>query len=189
MHDDDGWAIFAGAVVLVAGAALAAARYWGEAPPARDLECAVGALAFGAVAAAPGVLALLSVHDRPALALPAALLLVPLSFISFALVTLPLLIPAVLLFRRYLRAPNRTGRDAATTVAVALLLVAAGLALFAHEDPRSWTTATGGGSTSDVVTYAEAAVAVGLAVVAVAGGWWATRPGQPAEGMLQITDR
>ena len=76
-----------------------------------------------------------------------------------------------------------------TTVAVLALLVAAGLALFAHEDPREWTTATGGVyGTSDVVTYGEAAVAVGLAAAAVAGGWWATRPGQP-EGMLQITDR
>ena len=98
-----------GCVVLLAGAALAAARFWGEAPPARGLECAVGALAFGAVAAAPGVLALLSVHDRPALVLPAAVLLVPMSFISFALVTLPLLVPACMLFRRYRR--DRTGAD------------------------------------------------------------------------------
>jgi hypothetical protein len=188
VRDDDRWAILAGVVVLLAGAALAAARFWGEAPPARDLECAVGAIAFGAVVAAPGVLALLSVHDRPALALPAALVLLPLSFISFALVTLPLLVPAVLLFRRYVRAPGPKGRDAATTFAVALLLVTAGLALFAHEDPRSWTTATESGSTSDVVTYAEAAVAVGLAGAAVAGGWWATRPRQPGDGSSQITE-
>jgi len=92
-----------GGFVIAGGVTLAVVRFLGEVPPGRDLECATGAIAFGAVIAAPGVLALLALHDRPALLLPAAWLLVPLSFISFALVTLPLLIPAYLLFRVYLR--------------------------------------------------------------------------------------
>ena len=161
--------------MIAAGVALGLVRFFGEDPLGRNFECAVGAIAFGAVVAAPGVLALLAGHDRPALLLPAAMLLIPLSFISFALVTLPLLIPAYLLVLSYVRStPADTGgRTAAVTAGVLLLLVAAGLTLFARQDPREWSTATGGGyGTSDVVTYAESLTSLALTASAVAAGWW-----------------
>jgi len=162
-----------GALVIVAGAALTIVRFFGENQFGRDLETAVGAVAFGAVIAAPGVLALLALRGRPTLLLPAALLLIPLSFLSFALVTLPLLIPAFLLVRTYVRtAVNGTGvRTAAMTVVVLLLLIAALLTFFAHEDPREYVGESTTYSTSDIVTYAEAALSLVLTSVALAVGW------------------
>lgn len=162
-----------GVFVIAAGAALVLVRFFGEAQPGRNLETAVGAVAFGAVIATPGVLALLALHDRPALLLPAVLLLIPLSFISFALVTLPLLIPAFLLFRTYARvAVSGTGlRTAATTAVVLLFLVAAFIALFAREDPREFVRESATFGTSDIVTYAEAASSLVLASAALAVGW------------------
>lgn len=162
-----------GGSVILAGVALAVVRFVGEIPPGRDLECAVGATAFGMVIAAPGVLALVALRDRPALLLPAAWLLVPLSFISFALVTLPLLVPSFLLFRAYLRAaPEASGwRAATTTIAVLALLVAAGLSLFTRQDAREWVTASAAYSTSDVITYVEAAASLTLTAAAIAVGW------------------
>ncbi|MFP3901782.1 MAG: hypothetical protein ACLFXM_13080 [Acidimicrobiia bacterium] len=170
-----------GGLVIAAGVGFGVLRFAGEVPPAQDLEAAMGATAFGAVIAAPGVLALLALRDRPALLVPAAVLLIPLSFLSFALVTLPLLIPAFLLLRAYLRAAH-TGsgwRAALTTVVVLTLLVAALAALFAHEDPREYRTETSGYSTSDIVTYGEAGLSLGLTATAIVAGWWlAARPGR-----------
>ncbi|MHB1091130.1 MAG: hypothetical protein ACYC0U_08760 [Ilumatobacteraceae bacterium] len=162
-----------GIFVIAAGAALVLVRFFGEAEPGRNLETAVGAVAFGAVIAAPGVLALLALHDRPALLLPAAVLLIPLSFLSFALVTLPLLIPAFLLFRTYARnAVSGTGlRTAATTVVVLLFLVAAFIALFAHADPREFVGESATFGTSDIMTYAETALSLVLTSVALIVGW------------------
>jgi len=165
-----------GALVIAAGAAFALIRFFGEAPPGQNLEAVTGAVAFGAVIAAPGVLAFLALHDRPALLLPATLLLIPLSFISFALVTLPLLIPAFLMFRTYVRAAPKgsSGRAAVTTTAVLLLLVAALVALFANEDAREYVTDTAVYGTSDIVTYAEAALSLALTLTGIVVGWWAT---------------
>lgn len=163
-----------GVFVIAAGVAFALVRFCGEHQLARNLETAVGAVAFGAVIAAPGVLALLALRGRPALLLPAALLLIPLSFLSFALVTLPLLIPAFLLLRIYVRdAGNGSGRlrTAATTIVVLLLLVAALVALLAHEDPREFVGESATFGTSDIVTYAEAALSLVLASVALSVGW------------------
>lgn len=170
--------LVSGGLVVVAGMAFAMVRFFGEAPPAQTIEAAVGAAAFGAVIAAPGVLALLALRDRPALLLPAAVLLVPLSFLSFALATLPLLVPALLLLRAFARAELRQPgwRVAATSIVVVTLLLAAVAAFFVHDDPRHYTTDTASYSTSDIVTYAEAALSSALAASAVAIGWVCTRP-------------
>jgi hypothetical protein len=170
--------VVSGGLVIAAGVALAIVRFYGEVPPGQGLEAAVGAAAFGSVVAAPGLLAVLAVQDRPALVLPAALVLVPMSFLSFALVTLPLLVPAVLLARAYTRAGDPgSWREQGIAMAMVLLLVAAVLALFVHQDPREWVTPRSSYSTSDVVSYAEAAVSVLLTSTAVAVGWrWTKRP-------------
>lgn len=170
-----GFVAMIGVLVVLAGAALAVVRFVGGTPAERGLEGAMGALALGTVVAAPGVLALLGLADRPALLLPAAIVLVPLSFLSFAGVTLPLLIPAVMLFvaygRRSSTQPARPLLAALASASVLVLLVAAVVALFLHEDPRSYTTAHGGGSTSDVITASESLVSLALATAAIAGGW------------------
>ena len=166
---------FTGALVIAAGAVFALIRFFGEVPPGQNLEAAVGAVAFGAVIAAPGVLALLALHDRPALLLPGALVLIPLSFISFALVTLPLLIPAFLMFRTYARAAPKgsSGRAAVTAAAVLALFVAAFIVLFTGRDAREDVTDTSVYGTSDIVTYAEAAQSLALTMTGIALGWWA----------------
>ncbi|MGH9025739.1 MAG: hypothetical protein ACRDWD_06430 [Acidimicrobiia bacterium] len=152
-------------------------RFFGEVPPGQNLEAAVGAAAFGSVIAAPGVLALLALRASPALLLPGALVLIPLSFISFALVTLPLLIPAFLMFRTYARAAPKGsgGRAAVTSAAVLALFVSAFIVLFAGHDAREFVTDTSAYSTSDVVTYAEAAQSLALTMTGIVFGWWAHR--------------
>lgn len=80
---------------------------------------------------------------------------------------------ALLLFRTYVRtAVNGSGlRTAATTTVVLLLLVAAFVVLFAHEDPREFVGESATFGTSDIVTYAEAALSLVLTSVALALGW------------------
>lgn len=183
-------------LVIAAGVALVVVRYLGVAPPGRGTEAALGAIAFGGVVAAPGVLAQLAYRrDQPALLLPAAAILVPLSFISFALVTLPLLIPAFLLTKVWVRSPSvqrRLGASLLYAAVTTVLLLGALAVLFAHQDPRSWdvsadgtvTTSTteitsgraeagesvGGYGTSDIVTYGEALASLTLTGSAIALG-------------------
>ncbi len=173
-----------GAVVVAAGLALAALRFSGGIPPEQGVEGAVGSLALGAIVAAPGLLALLALRERPALLLPAAIALIPLSFLSFALVTLPLLLPAGMLFvgygRRSADRPSPLGTAGGTTVAVFVMLAAAIVVLFVHQDPRTYTTETGGGSTSDVITFAESLSSLVLTAAAIAAGWALAAPRRPA---------
>lgn len=168
-----------GAVVVSAGGGLALLRLIGGAPELRGVEAASGAFALGAVMAAPGVLALLSLVERPALLLPAGVLLVPLSFVSFAGVTLPLLIPAVMLLVAYGRRCSGPGtypgQAGVCVVVVVVLVLAAFLALFANEDPRRYSTPTGGGSTSDVITVAESLGSLALTAAALGAGWFLAR--------------
>lgn len=182
MREQRGLIRVVGALVITAGAVFAVIRFFGEAPPGQNLEAAVGAAAFGAVIAAPGLLALLALHERPALLLPAALALVPLSFISFALVTLPLLIPAYLMFRTYARAaPEGSGRVALViNAAVLALLAAAFLVLLTGNDAREYVTATSVYSTGDIVTYVEAAQSLALTTTAIVVGWWAAGRRRPS---------
>src|SRR4051794_443880 len=74
-----GFIVGVGVVVVAAGLGLAALRFAGGTPAEQGLEGAIGALALGAVVAAPGVLAILAVRDRTVLLLPAAIILIPLS--------------------------------------------------------------------------------------------------------------
>ena len=175
-----------GGVIAAAGLAVVALRFFGRSPAEDGIEAWSGALALGAVVAAPGVLALLALSDRPALLLPAATVLIPVSFLSFAGVLLPLLFPAVLLFIAYGRRsavqPAGGLRTAATLAWVQVLLVAAGAALFVHQDPRSYSTPIEEGSTSDVITAVEALVSLGLVVAAIVGGWSAGRDELSARG-------
>ena len=176
----DHLAIAVALLSISAGLGIAALRFFGGSPPEQRLYDALGALALGAIVAAPGVLALLARHERPALLLPAAVVLVPLSFLSFALVTLPLLIPAVMLFLDYARRsrahPIGWLRATSLTILVVALLVEALVVLLAHQDPREFTTTTATYSTSDVITAAEALVSLALVGAALAVGWVLAAP-------------
>ena len=120
---------------------------------ARPIRFSVAAL--GALVAAPGVLGLLGLRDRAAMA-----------------ASRPGGVPAGVLVVRWPDAPvaalgrgprrgmgssprltRRTGvHPGAVAPLVVILLLGAAVALFISDDPASWTTATGGGSTSDVIT-------------------------------------
>ena len=134
-----------GSCIVAAGLAIVVVRYLGRSPAETGVEAWMGPVALGAVIAAPGVLAILSLSDRPALLLPAATVLIPVSFLSFAGVLLPLLVLAGC--PRRLRppvgaatGPQPSHRSDAGLGAV--LLVAAGAPLLVHQDraptpPRS----------------------------------------------------
>ena len=174
----DGLVTAVGVAVVLAGLALAAIRMVGASPAESIAEQVAGGVALGGLVATPGVLALLARRDRPALLLPTVIVLVPLSFLSLAGITLPLLVPAVMLAVGYGRrsaALVATGQPVrhpllAATVVLPLLL-AAGAALFVHADPRSYSTALESGSTSDVITPLEALASLALQAAAVVAGW------------------
>ena len=187
----DGFVIATGALVVLGGIVLGGVRIVGASPAESLAEQVAGGVGLGAVVAAPGLLARLGVRSRPALLLPAAMLLVPLSFLSLAGATLPLLIPAVMLAIAYGRRTaaleaqgRRPGRSLLSLGIVLVLLVAAAAALFARQDPRSYSTPTESGSTSDVITVIEAVAALVLIGSAMMAGWALAAPrdgaGEPA---------
>ena len=166
--------------LVLAGLGLAAIRFVGASPAEDGFEGALGSLALGTPVVATGVLALLAIRERAVLLLPAAVVLVPMSFLSFALVTLPLLVPAVMLsigYRRRSRAESMSGARAAVTLWVVVLFVIAAVgALLVHHDPREYTTPTGSGGTSDIITTVEALISLALTATSLAAGWFLSAP-------------
>lgn len=167
--------VLAGGAAVVLGVALGAVAAAGAAP----VDPLLGFAALGALVAAPGLLALLGLRDRAGLWLPAGLAAFPLAFLSFAGLTLPLLPLAVIFVVAWVRHPgphagSRVHPAVVTPVLVSLLLGAAA-ALFISDDPASWTTATGGGSTSDVITNGEALLSLTCTTLALAAGWTLTK--------------
>ena len=133
------------------------------------------------------MLTFLALADRPALLLPAAVVLVPVSFLSFAGILLPLLIPAALLLLAYgRRGAAQPLRAVATLVWVLVALVAAGTALLVHADPRSYVTPTEQGGTSDVVTVVEALVSLACTITGVLGAWLIAGDGARANARKAI---
>jgi hypothetical protein len=173
-------------VTVVAAAALVitVVRFVAEGHYQSGVERLLQAMAFGLLLGSPALLAALSPHRRAILLAPAAFLLTPLAFLSFAGVLLPLLVPGVLfwwaLVTRWDHLPCGLLRGAASILVVVSLVSAGGAALFVHADPRSYETESGGRSTSDVVTSAEALISLGLVSVAVVAGWLLAAPRRSA---------
>ena len=175
-----GWLVVAG------GVAIGVLRYVGldgASGAERAMEGPWGGLALGAVVAAPGVLVLLALRDRPVLLLPAAIILFPLSFLSFAGILLPLLIAAGMLVAAYARRsashPLGASRTGLVALSVVAFLIAAAISLFVHLDPRDYTTPTESGGTSDVITPLETLICLAFITAAIATGWLATAPNRP----------
>ena len=167
------------AFLVLAGLGLAAIRFVGASPAEDGIEGALGSLALGAPVMATGALALLAIRERVVLLLPAAVVLVPMSLLSF--VTLPLLVPAAMLsigYRRRSRIePMSAARTAVTLWVVVLFLIAAVGALLVHQDPREYSTATSSGGTSDIITAVEALISLALTATSLAAGWFLSAPG------------
>ena len=177
--------VIAGLVFAIASA-LGVVRQTGASPFERGAEGVLASAALVALLATPGVLVLLARVDRPSLLVTAGTVLVPCSMVSLAGATLPLLAPAVMLLVTGARRADARGDRpcapvAVTTLVVLALVVAAGLALIAHDDPRSYSTPTSSGSTSDVITVAESLLCLGLLGLAALAGWYLAAPVQRAD--------
>jgi hypothetical protein len=167
-----------GWLVVAAGVAFVVVRTLNSEPPVRrDVEALAGSIAFGVVIGSPGMMALFARFRRPALVLPAAIVLVPFSFLSFAGVLLPLLVPAFLLTRSYLR-HRRLGEgllDAAVAIGLVTVSIAAIAVLLSDTTEKVYRTATTTHSTS-MPSLVSATTAIGLVVAALGLAWWATTP-------------
>lgn len=136
-------------------------------------------LAFGAVYALPGVLALLARKGRPVLYLASGVIYLPLAVTSLAGVTLPLVIPAVMASVAYVRhigeaKPRLFGGIVA--VGIVALGIAAFLTLFLSQDPRCIQTLSSSSCTSDIVTNTEGLLSLGMAGSALGAGWSLAAP-------------
>jgi hypothetical protein len=100
----------------------------------------VGAVAFGALYAMPGVLAIIGYRlRRPALVLAAALAALPLGVLLLSVVVVVLLISCVCFNVAYARIRGeRWFRDVGMAIAVAALVASSIPLFFLREDPRCW---------------------------------------------------
>jgi hypothetical protein len=167
--------VAAGVAVVRLGVVLGVVAGAGAIPA----DPVLGFAALGALVAAPGVLALLGLRDRAGLWLPAGLAAFPLAFLSFAGLTLPLLPLAAVFVVAWVRHPRSHAsavvHPAVVAPLVVTLLLGATVALFISDDPASWTTSTGGGSTSDVITNREALLSLACTMLALVTGWTLTK--------------
>jgi hypothetical protein len=169
-------AAITGGLVVVVGVVTGIVATAGREP----VDPLLGTVALGAVVAGPGLVALLGLRRRAALWLPAGIAAMPLAFLSFAGVTLPLFPAGIVLVATWARRPEQpTAKPAkaiVTTATVVFLLLVAAAALFISEDPASWTTPTESGATSDIVTNREAMLSLTSLAMALGAGWALTRP-------------
>lgn len=147
----------------------------------------LGALALGMVAILPGALAMLG-RRRPTLYLAAGLVGLPISFISMAGATLPLLVPTGMAFVAYGRhAADAVPRVYPTIIALnaAVLGIFSFAVMLVHDDPRCRAVDGGTTCSSDVVTVPEAAASLGLSALAIGSSWTYARPrpDEPDEAM------
>lgn len=165
-------------VPLGAGSGLVALRLANGEPYDR---AALPAIAFAAIFATPGFLALLARRRRPTLYLAAGLVLLPMSFLSFAGVLLPLIFVAAMAFVAYGRhADEEVPVVWAPLTAMILFILAiasvAALLFVGGDDPRCSSTASSTSCTSDVVTNGEALAALGFVAVIFVAGWFLSKP-------------
>ena len=130
-------------------------------------ESWLASLAFGLPLVAAGAVALLGTRSgRPELWIAAGVAACPIAF--WSVIGLPVVIPAVVLVALGVtHAARLSWLEAALVAAIAALLVGAFAMLVFHEDPATWTTSTGGGYSSNIITDTEIALTV-VAVLIVA---------------------
>jgi hypothetical protein len=170
--------VVAAAVVLLAGAAaVVAVREAGSGPADAAASGLVGSIALGGTVAVPALLALLGNRARDWVLVAAGLMLLGPASLSVAIVIafVPALALAGIGIARLSLGRGTPGAQPIAAGLCVVFVVAAIVSLFAHQDPASWTTATESGSTSDVVTMAEALTAIGFLTASLAIGWLAPR--------------
>lgn len=165
-------------VGILAGIALTLVRAFNGDSHDRAI---IPSIAFGAVVAIPGLLALMAGRRRPSLYLASGLIFLPAGFLSLAGVTLPLILIGAMAFVAY-------GRHAdeeipfvwapLTAVTLLFLTIAAYYVMLFQggDDPRCSSTATSMSCTSDVITNAEGVAALGITLLTMATGWFLSTP-------------
>jgi hypothetical protein len=166
-----------GGIVVANGAVLGAIAVAGR----EEVDPVLGLVTLGAVIATPGVLALMGLRDRPHLWLAAAMAALPLAFLSFAGLAFPLAPVALVLWYAWSKHGVLDGARPFVPPGVlvpflVILQLVAAAALFLSDDPASWTTADGGGSTSDVITNGEAVLGLGAIAALLVVGWLLSTP-------------
>jgi hypothetical protein len=166
-----------GGVVIANGAVIGAIAVAGR----EEVDPVLGLVTLGAVIATPGGLTLMGLRDRPHLWLAAASAALPLAFLSFAGLAFPLAPVAVVLGYAWSKHGVLDGARPLVPpgVLVPLLVIlqlAAAAALFLSDDPASWTTADGGGSTSDLITNGEAVLSLAAIAGLLVAGWVLSTP-------------
>lgn len=174
-------ALLAAWITMVGGIGLMVLHYFAGSPD--DPEGWLSAVGFGVPFVATGVLALIGVRmKRAELVFVAGLILVPMSLLSIVLI--PLLAPAALLIAHAAGsgiAPSRLMVPAA----LALVILTAFAILVFHQDPVTWTTETGGGGSSNIVTKAEATLAIVAAVAVTASALvWTLTIGRSSDAQV-----
>ena len=155
----------------------------------RDLLDALGGplvpIAWGAVWAAPGLIGLLAERGRPALLLGSALMAFPLTVILFPVGVVLMISPWLCLVAYDRRRAVVRGRTPDGLIAVLCLAggVAALASLMVHQDPRSFASATSGGSTSDITTATEAAISLAIFAFTMALVWFLSKPSPVNESL------
>lgn len=152
--------LVAASAVAIAGLALVPFR-----EIARDSaspEGVAASIAFATPYMAAGGLAVRgTVRGRFALVTCVGMSLLPISIVS--IVMIPVTLPAAVLIAmgaQHLRSITTTEWLIAAITGFGI--VASFFALLVHHDPASWTTSTGSGSTSDVITNTEIVVSLAI---------------------------
>jgi hypothetical protein len=181
------------ALVFMLAALVVVVRWGGTSRGQWQAEGPVPTVAFGAVIAAPGLVALIGRRrKRPVMFAAAALACVPLAPLS--IVTLPIWIPAVLFMVAWVYAGTAqptaisAGRSAiGIGVCLALIAAAAGLLVFGTM-PYTYTYATGGESGS-YVTASHGLASLVLVALSVVVTSWTAGPGvtRPTSGALGLS--
>ena len=158
-------------LAIVLGGVVAAFVHFFAGVPG-DPEGVFAALGFGAPFIGLGLLGLLgSLRGNDELVIVAGIVVIPMSLITFILI--PLVIPAVGLIQVVGQCNNLSQRRFGISALLVLpLAITLGILIF-HQDPATWSSPQGGGSSSNIVTTAEASLTIATAsiVVFLAATW------------------
>ena len=135
--------ILFGVAIFLAGGLAATVLAWTQGEPRLQIETLPAAVALGGIIALPGAVALISLRRRqPRLLWPAIVAGLLLAVVIIFSGGLFLVIPVLLFVQAALRWPQpearRSWRTDLVPLLIPVLVIAAGLTFFAHQDPACW---------------------------------------------------
>jgi hypothetical protein len=166
-------ATIAGGATVAAAFALMVVHYLGG--DSGDPEGWFSAVGFGSPFVGVGCLSLVGHRfGQPGLCLTAGLALIAMSVVSIVLI--PLVVAGGFMIGS-IRNTTVDVRSLLVPIVLGAALLSAFAMLVFHQDPVTWSTPTGGGSSSNIVTSTEAAISltVTLTVVMASIVWSAPR--------------